>query len=56
MHLPIAFLDSLESIGLAIGLIVVAVVLLGRMQLGRRGQGPRSDRGDAFMRGSGDDD
>lgn len=46
--------DSLFSAGVLIGVVVVALVLLGTVKLGRRATSKRAKRGEAFERGSGD--
>ena len=55
-----SILDQLASLGVVIGLAVVALVLLGLVRLGGSssagGETDRQRRGRAYLQGTGDDD
>lgn len=51
-----SLIDQLATIGTLVGLFVFAALVLGGTSLGRRTDSERQRRGDAYLRGDGDDD
>jgi len=51
-----SLLSQLETVGIVVGLAVIALVVFGGMRMGGSGKdSARERRGDAFMDGEGDD-